>query len=147
MRKRWRWLMVTLAVGLIVGPPLWAAMSQPPRFVQISLDDLFAECEPDERRPTRQELEARLGPPGDYRTGPTQRVVVNVFLPLDYQYAQWEEPAYVLTWESDTRLLRFGFDAGNGLVAIGSACNVRVDQSPLENLVWRVKRQWRRWFP
>ncbi len=147
MRKRWRWVMVTLAVGLIVGPPLWAAMSRPPRFMQISLDDLLAECEPKERRPTRQELESRLGPPGDYRTGPTQRAADNVFFPLDSDYAQWGEPAYVLTWESDTRRLQFHFDAGNGLVAIESRFNVRVDQSPLENLVWRVKRQWRRWFP
>jgi hypothetical protein len=88
---------------------------------------------------TRAEIEAILGPPGDYRTGPTRgQTAID---PI------WEPPLpYAASWYSDTVAITVEFD-DDGRAGVGAGESVeKVEQSPLENLVWRARRQWRKWF-
>jgi hypothetical protein len=50
-------------------------------------------------------------------------------------------------WKTDTMYVRLFYgDAGK---VAGLACNTahRQEQTPLDNLLRRAKRLWRRWFP
>ena len=81
---------------------------------------------------SRAEVEAILGSPGEFSTGP-----------LEYGYFCMGEPPDV--WESDQGVI---------LVFYGApplALDVRIvpkrkEVGPLDNLLWRAKRQWHRWF-
>jgi outer membrane protein assembly factor BamE (lipoprotein component of BamABCDE complex) len=123
-------LAVAVAAGVVV---LW------PRPERITREDY------DRIRPgmTRAEVEAILGPPGDYRNGPT--------------YPDLPRPI-TLSWsgDPDSPSAYWLGDRGGIYVyrgdpdRVGEASFVevqRVPQDPLDNLLWRAKRQWHRWFP
>ena len=51
-------------------------------------------------------------------------------------------------WSGNDRLIIIAFDGPDGrVVALSSEQTRKWNQSPLDNLLWRLKRQWRRWFP
>jgi hypothetical protein len=93
---------------------------------------------------SRTEVEAVLGPEGDYRTMPTKFVYL----------AQWytERGADYVDftpdelWESDAGNICVKYRLGR-VAAKKFVMTSRLDQSYLDNLVWRAKRQWHRWFP
>src|SRR5262249_14859791 len=97
---------------------------------------------------SRAEVEAILGPPGDYRTGPVWYedlgIVDGLTVPLENEFgARWygdKAASYVFFTQSgcveDWKRVDQNWLRGR-----------RVDQSPLDNLLWRAKRQWRKWFP
>jgi hypothetical protein len=116
---------------------------------------------------SRAEVEAILGPPGDYRTGRGEMdygteneawmpdtgpdLAGPDFAPLETNWRRApgqspEDPTLRADWMGDS----FGI-----AIAIGQSGSVeekvglprRTTQGPLDNLVWRVKRQWHRWFP
>jgi hypothetical protein len=87
---------------------------------------------------SRVEVEAVLGPPGDYRTGPQQ------CLPSFKEVGEW---ATVSDWFADEAFFSVGFDESGGVVWTRLVPTSRVEQGPLENLCWRAKRQWRKCFP
>jgi hypothetical protein len=102
---------------------------------------------------SRAEVEAILGPPGDYTTGP-------VFLPALQQWAFVEElrDATSPQWLSDTTWISIALDESRGVVRTRFVGISRIEYGPLEhlgwraehrieNLGWRVNRLWRRWFP
>src|SRR5579871_904457 len=108
---------------------------------------------------TGSEVEAVLGPPGDYRRGPT---TIHGFAGGGWQ--AWDangRPVAVgaglgfglrgtpsTTWQSDTAVIRVMFDASGRATNAELDTNlIRVEQSPLDNLRWRAERQWRKWFP
>jgi hypothetical protein len=118
---------------------------------------------------SRAEVEAILGgPAGDYRTVLTEPnldepfLVVSRVLDKD-ELAREDEALRHLTAEERLQWDRLNHppperwqgDSGNIYITFwpeGAVCptfsTVRtIEQSRLENLVWRVKRQWRRWFP
>jgi hypothetical protein len=98
----------------------------------------------------RAEVEAILGPPGDYTTGP-------VFLPALQQWAFLEElrDATFPQWYSDTAWISIALDESRGVVKTRFAGISRTEYGGLGwrakhlfgNLGWRVNRLWRRWFP
>jgi hypothetical protein len=98
---------------------------------------------------TFAEVEAILGPPGDHTSGPTETNDPTWFAVTD----SFGEPDAILSastlmeWSSDTIHIwvAFGFE-GTVTAAMPSIKN-RITQSPLDNLLWRAKRQWHRWFP
>jgi hypothetical protein len=95
---------------------------------------------------SREDLYAIFGPAGDYRTGPVlypgypykDDVVMGPF--EGRHYAAWmSDQAYVG--------VLFGED---GRVREDPLCffgGQRTAQSPVNNLLWRAKRQWRKWYP
>jgi hypothetical protein len=88
---------------------------------------------------SRREVESILGPPGDYTTGPTSTNFVYPRLTPDH--TPWVE------WKADRASVKVCFsDSGTvRYTAYASLC--RQDQGVLANSLWRVKRQWHRWFP
>jgi hypothetical protein len=89
------------------------------------------------------EVVATLGPPGDYTTGPTEFRGVQAI----EDTSRWTSPDK--KWEGDQGVIFVALDRG-------AAQRIRrawfrgwtkIEQSPLDNLLWRAKRQWRRWFP
>jgi hypothetical protein len=122
-------LAVMLAAGVVV---LWA---QPERITRLN----FVEIKEGMRR---DQVYAIIGPPGDYRNGPT---------PVDFNH-----PATTLTvygeptdwWYTDTTIYSVRLDPSSGMVvAAGWDSNERIPQTRMENLLWRLKRKWHRWFP
>jgi hypothetical protein len=117
---------------------------------------------------SRTEVEAILGgPPGDYRTGPTVgpefdqsfRTVVHSawtgplppaptsVMPLP-TIKDWPpiEPLAYDTWQRDAGNVYVTFSP-EGVVRIKSfSAAIKLEHGPLDNLLWRLKRQWRRWF-
>jgi hypothetical protein len=98
---------------------------------------------------SRAEVESLLGAAGDYRTGP-----------VGYETAEYKEavgrPASILIggikparWFGDYALVEVAFGQDGRALDSESAfySGVKLPQDPLDNLVWRAKRVWRRWFP
>jgi hypothetical protein len=88
---------------------------------------------------------AILGPPGDYRTGPTGFQGSQILEEADEhgcQEADW-------TWQADHGFLRVYpcRDDENRVAGAWFLTEEPIEQTPLENFRWRVKRVWRKWFP
>ncbi len=91
---------------------------------------------------SRAEVEGIFGaPPGLYTNGPTD-------LAGDFESAIGFHGSNIMVWGDDTLLVYVGFDYPGRIVESKTVLNVkRRDQGVLENLLWRLKRQWRRLFP
>jgi hypothetical protein len=50
-------------------------------------------------------------------------------------------------WEGDTGGFKVQFDESGRARQWWFWDGYRVEQSPFELLLWRIKRQWHRWFP
>jgi hypothetical protein len=102
------------------------------------------------------EVDAILGPYGDYTSGPV--------LPLDdgscvdVSGMSYNESVDTPGRRSDGSLSNAGWacDSGYAEVFFDRHSRVtdawfqpygRMPQTPLENLLWRCERRWRRWFP
>jgi hypothetical protein len=117
-------LAAVVAVGVVVFWP------RPDRITQENYDRI---CE----NMRRAEVYAILGPPGDYTTRP--------------QALSWPSGSDGLTdrWWGDKYAIGLVFDQ-NGRVRVKCHTThtvLRLDETFFENLAWRAKRQWRRWFP
>jgi hypothetical protein len=154
-RRKLRWVLAGLAVlvgtaGLIVQSP------QPPS--RITRENYYRVRE----GMTRAEVEAILGPPGDYRTSLGETACVgpepwswDVDLE-DYcdRIATWQhiggkyaERQSSGIWRSDSIEIGMFSDDDSGRILTHFVCGRRTTGSPLEKLFWRAKRQWHRWFP
>jgi hypothetical protein len=86
------------------------------------------------------EVESILGPSGDQTTGPAFKV-------LRGRLDEWPPPGTtVVEWESDDSWITVAFDVSGREVAAVYSRMARNQQGPLDNLLWRAKRQWHRWF-
>jgi hypothetical protein len=107
---------------------------------------------------TRAEVEAILGPPGDYATvpfdigsgsevDPSDVYVYCLVAPLPLSSSD-DSSRVRACWCGNDRLIMIAYDGPNGGVEALSSTHLRKwDQSPLANLLWRARRQWHRWFP
>jgi hypothetical protein len=106
------------------------------------------------RRGSRAEIQTIIGgPPGDYSTGPTIPVPQRLL-----QYPVEDKKPFFVTrplratdlmerWQNDGARLTVSFDqSGHALEARYESLDGRV-LKPLDKLLWRLKRQWHRWFP
>jgi hypothetical protein len=93
---------------------------------------------------TRVEVESILGTPGDHTTGPT---TIDSRVLMFGWFGSPPQAADAVDWQADDVCISVAFDASGRQV--GSVCggNHRIEQSLFDNLLWRAKRQWRRWFP
>jgi hypothetical protein len=101
------------------------------------------------RKMTRADVEAILGPPGDYRSREVAYQASGGWLGGTRVGLRLKpgEKATEEQWLGDTIRIRVLFNAA------GLAADSDVDpatqskQGTLDHLVWRAKRQWRQWFP
>jgi hypothetical protein len=140
-RRKLRWvagLAVLLAVGALV---LW------PRAERITAA-IFHRIQ---AGMSLAEVEAILGPPGDHSTVPEDYGSLTKFT----KYTQdsdtvveesWGSGRTAEEWEFDRARVWVLFDA-SGKVAGAQITPVRrIECDPIDSLLWRAKRQWRRWF-
>jgi hypothetical protein len=103
----------------------------------------------------RSEVEALLGPPGDYTTGPGRPTSDDAEYLLDARAAFYKPSQYEPLWLSratewwlcDIGRIGVCFDRDNKVEVVILRPFTRYHQGPLEDLLWRAKRQWHRWFP
>ncbi len=128
----WRRRLLWLLAGLVlVSAAEFVSIARPPGLTPESFKRLPGM--------SRAEVECLLGPPGDYRSGPT-------YYDMGGPPERFRDWGHDLWWY-DYGTLDVQFD-GSGKVQwrfIWPASKVK--QRPLDNLRWRIERQWRRWFP
>jgi hypothetical protein len=90
---------------------------------------------------TWAEVEAILGPPGEYRTKPL--VVFEVGSLEDF----CELRETLLRWSDDTNCLNVIFDPTGHVRRASDDVAFWFRPDPLELLLWRIERQSRKWFP
>jgi hypothetical protein len=97
------------------------------------------------------EVEAILGPPGDYRSGPTDPDFPS---PYPWQASGVLGP-WPATWRGDRGVIYVYRETGADPEILGRDKNDpdrvsvayffevrRIEQGPIDNLLWRVKRKW-----
>jgi hypothetical protein len=94
---------------------------------------------------SRAEVEAILGPPGDYTTGPTRTTgfIRSTSRPHDPFFERQSHAE----WLTDDLKFQVRFDSENRVAAQYWSYSERLQQNPFENRLWRAERQWRKWFP
>jgi hypothetical protein len=93
---------------------------------------------------SRTEVESILGSPGDYRSGPVKWKAG----PREVIF-QIDSPAHD-RWIGDHGTIDIWFPEYQGYTGARHMTFHDVERialTPLDNLVWRAKRQWHRWFP
>jgi hypothetical protein len=97
---------------------------------------------------THADVEAILGPPGNYQTGPfAYGPEVHLSECLLPRGEAIRSTADRQCWVGVSTGIDIIFDDSGQAVFKGRDTFVRLEQSPLGNLRWRAERQWRRWFP
>jgi hypothetical protein len=142
-RRKLRWVLAGLAVLLLVAGAfvLWP---QPER---ITLENFYRIRE----GMSRDEVVAILGPPGDHSTrpvytpGPDSGRPDPVIRRKFYSDPDPEKSRESWIGDSGCIVVLSGGHRGPRLVVFAPVSGPQ--QSRLENLLWRAKRQWRRWFP
>ena len=154
-----RILIASAAAGVILAFAVWELMPQRQAKATKENFSLIKNTSM-----SRNELVALLGPPGDYRSGPTRtfmpkRFCISImdpnmtFTPEDIE----EETAVRDFWGSyqDAEVNAWQSDEGEILVKLADdhvvrayfLQNERLNETYLENLQWRAERPFRRWIP
>jgi hypothetical protein len=142
---RRRTLLVVLAgLAVVVAAVAVVLWPRPPsRITRANYDRIRAGM-------TRAEVETILGPPGDYRSAPAA-YSDGKMTDADEGYLLEEGVDDLVDWLGDGGQLTIKFAEFDGTpsVVTGKAywSTTPQRQSPLDNLLWRAKRQWHRWFP
>jgi hypothetical protein len=91
---------------------------------------------------TREEVEAILGLPGDYSTGPS------LFRTLTFDRGEPSSEGGAPTyWGGDTGAIGIMFDRKGSVAQTGFAAVAPIPLGPLDTLLWHAQCQWHRWFP
>ncbi len=138
MRKR-KLLLGSLAGALVLtGVAAFVLWPRPRRITEEN----FARIK---QGMTLAEVEAILGPPGDYTTGP---VSGSSGLVVDYSELAPPTVIDIKAWADDYGSIALCFD-GDGRATGGMEFgpHTRAPRGPFDNLRWRIKRQWHCWFP
>ena len=101
---------------------------------------------------SRQEVEVILGPPCDCSTGPFLLVRGDGrgpagFFVTDGCESYGPDGSAFLRWTDDTGSATVCFEKDGRAWAPFFQPLKKVQQPPLDNLLWRAKRLWRKWFP
>ncbi len=150
MRK---WILLAAFVASIVmlaSTGAYVLWPQPDRITKANYERI-------EEGMTRAEVEALLGPPGNYQTGPMNLQDPQVFglfpmgIPPDFCDA-WETSP-----DPDERLIRGWWQGNEGCIMVVCTPKVvlhklfingtRKEQGLLDNFLWRAKRRWQKLFP
>jgi hypothetical protein len=166
MRKRTR-LALLAGVVLLPGVGVFVMWHRPDRITQETYDRLKLGM-------SGRDVEALLGPPGDYRSGPTVAVSPPKLFDIDpldghrvlsnaFEFEFILPSSWTYTWEGDSVKIRIVMyqrprldqwdttppwsDGVLGNIQAARCESMTFQLSPLDNLLWRIKRQWRKWFP
>jgi hypothetical protein len=132
-------LVVVLAIGTFVQWP------EPNRITKENFRQI-------KKGMSLAEVVSILGPPGDYRTGETETEWLAPYEKENTIEVEDGGPFIREEWQSDTAEVWILLDTNSTLDALrmvncGSfSVQKRIEQTPFDNLLWRVKRQWHRWF-
>jgi hypothetical protein len=100
---------------------------------------------------SRVEVEAILGPPGDFTTQPVaevDRAGPSLLLISDARTWPMVDKRAWVEWQTDTGTVGIQFTSSEHvLVPIFWEMQSISGHDPLDILLWRAKRQWRKWFP
>ena len=139
MRKRWRWLLALAGLVVLVAGAsvLWPRAD---RITQENFDRINDGM-------SQAEVEAILGPPGDFRTLPPAPVDATHQLPIDTTDPT-DESIHEVRWFGDKGWIVVGFTNNDQVTSVASFdAASEIPNGHLDNLLWQAKRQWRRWFP
>jgi hypothetical protein len=128
--RRWKLLVAVAAVAMLIA--VFVIWPRPDRVTRGNFDRI-------KNGMSRAEVEAILGPPGDYRNGPSREFRQAVFTPL--------YPDQDLEWVGDDGWGHIICDSSGHVLETRFYSTLRAKQTAFENLLWRLKRQWHRWFP
>jgi hypothetical protein len=98
---------------------------------------------------TRAEVEFILGKPGYHDSGPVELDLDfgRLFDPLTYRGdPSWRKGIESVSWLDDGGWISLEFDSSARVCGMSFTKGRRLPQTPIENLLWRVKVQWRLWF-
>jgi hypothetical protein len=134
---RRRKLLVALAglaaVGVIVlcsRPDGFVLWSRPNRVTRENYDRIHIGM-------GRTEVEAILGPPGDYMSQPAAADITT----LTFDRPEGGGQAY---WASETGAIGIMFDRKGSVAQTGFVAPAPIQLGPLDTLLWRIKRLWLR---
>jgi hypothetical protein len=133
-RRKLRWAVVWLAlvaVGVLVPRPAPPVRATREKFGLVH------------KGMTLAEVTTILGPPGNYASGPTHLSGPASGRDLGPTGEAWSH----YDWYSDTFDFWVEFDGSGVVIWRFDFDNHRIEKGPLDNLLWRAKRQWRKWFP
>jgi hypothetical protein len=121
-----------LAVVVAAGVVTLRAMSDPAARITVKNYNRIREGM------SRAEVEGIIGPPGDYTTHPTYGYVGS---------GPWEPQPGEESWLADEAVIKVQFDGTSKVVRALFSGNIAKPANGTEAILWRAKRQWRRWFP
>jgi hypothetical protein len=123
---------VVAAVAVVLWP-------KPPRVTWESFDRLHTGM-------SRPEVEAILGPPGNYTTSPPGAMGESIV--QDAETGEQDAPGVTgLIWIAEAGIIEVNFDNVGQASRIVYSPLTPLNQNLLDNFLWRAKRQWHRWFP
>jgi hypothetical protein len=136
---RRRKLVGLLAAIALVSASAFVLWPRPPRVTRQNCSRLQYGMD-------RKEVETILGPPGDHTTRPVTGVSGHQIVLF------WREGARPrgtpLTWRADTGSVSVTMSQLTDRLEVAKFQEVDCEnQSFLDNLLWRAKRQWRKWLP
>jgi hypothetical protein len=144
MRKRK--LVAKLVVFSLVAAIILAPSPQPSRITRENFNRLKDGM-------SRAEVEAILGPPGDYRIRPVG-IVQDGDPDADMSRAcasvsrcVGDSSSRTELWKGDDWFIMATFSSTSGKVLHLLPMKTKNDPGPIDTLLWRAKRQWRKWFP
>jgi hypothetical protein len=152
MRRR-KLLVALAALAVVVAAGVVMLLPPEDRLTEQNFDQISVGM-------SRAEVEAILGPPRDYSTGPLKYAGRSLqmfggsrgthrtgsYVPLAHVGVQGDQTEQV-EWRNDRQMLHVYF-LPSGRVREKSFLDVaRVDQSLYWDTFWRAERLWHRWFP
>jgi hypothetical protein len=137
--RRWKllvalaWLTVVVAAGMVM---VWPRPSSE-RITRQNYERIVSDMTP-------SDVEVILGPPGDYRTGPTQERGAAESAWLSATHESSVPTTYGEYWHCDSATILVLIDADGLIGKHHWPCRLK---GPIDTLLWRAKHQRHRWFP
>jgi hypothetical protein len=136
--RKLRWMLAGLSLALLAVGAV-AMWPQPDRITRENCDRIT-------KGMTKMEVQAILGQPGDHRHYDSHYILWSIE-EVNVARGLIQFDGHMECWENDDQACWLKFD-GTGRVIGKFVTDVqKVDHGQLGNLFWRVKRQWRHWFP
>jgi hypothetical protein len=149
-RRRSKWLLLVLGLGLVVVIVAGVVVPWPAveRITETNTRRVKSGM-------SHSEVESILGRPGDYTSKPTKPSNTDCEQMFEAT-GEWFDPPlqdgkqiwpHEEVWQTDSARAGVYFDSRERVCASAFKPYVATAQGPLDNLLWRAKRQWHRWFP